>query len=151
MPKLIIHANPQAMWYQIISEAQYHTDVKLPLELEYYLALMLNEMSKEPSLLAEPVAERYLVAQHNSGCLQQTQLKRIGDECLIIAGLFPQRAEHRHVDIGYYHDIGKTAYHRLHHIFKAQQIVTNTYKQLVKYFESISRMIQAMHHVVAYS
>ncbi len=120
MTAFIVHTNPQAMWYQLVSEAQYHTHMQLPLELEHYLVLMLNELATESCLLAEPIAERYLAAQHSSGALQQTQLKHIGDECLILTGLFPQRAQQRHVDVHYYRDIGKTAYQRLHHIFKAQ-------------------------------
>ena len=71
MPAFIVHTNPQAMWYQLVSEAQYHTHIQLPLELEHYLVLMLNELATELCLLAE----RYLAAQHSSGALQQTQLK----------------------------------------------------------------------------
>jgi len=146
MSQLIVHTNTQAMWYQIVAEAQYHIHMQLPLELEHYLVLMLNELATKPHLLAEPIAERYLKAQHSSGNLQQAQLKYIGDECLVLTGLFPQRAQHRHVDVAYYYDIGKTAYHRLHHIFKSQQIVNGIYKKLVKAFEQISQVIQAMRH-----
>jgi hypothetical protein len=37
----------------------------------------------------------------------------VGDQCLLYSGLFPEQAGHRQVNIGYFVDLGRTAYQEL--------------------------------------
>ena len=55
-------------------------------------------------------AEQLLEARQQGPSAQAVEARRVGDECLVVAGFFPPSNPRRLVDAGYYADVGVTAY-----------------------------------------
>ena len=84
----------------------------------------------------------YLSAHHLSSRLRSEQLRDIGDQCLLVSGLFPQTAEKRQVDINYYVNIGRSAYHHISTI--TQQGIAELYQQLAESFILLMDLLQTI-------
>lgn len=130
MTKLVLYETALAQWEALIKEAQGHAAIKLPHDVEAYLSLLLARLTVNTDLSDLVVATEYLQAEHLSGENRIETLRDIADKCLIIAGLFPQRAEHKHVKISYFVNFGQTAYDALAHI---------KYASLAALFEQLSK------------
>lgn len=103
---MIEATSAQALWYQVLHDAQDSLDLKLDPLLESYLILTLTAYLRGP--LSSHVAEQFLSA--NQDFQAEERLRDVGDRCLLISGLFPLHAKARMVDRSYYFSIGRTAY-----------------------------------------
>ena len=113
MATLVMHPTATAQWYELVSEAEATAQCALVEELESYLVFLLMRFANRPDLAGTPLALKYLHSVHATGRLQQEQLKDVGDQCLLLSGLFPRLAERKHVKISYFVDLGRVAYHQL--------------------------------------
>src|SRR5205814_3904471 len=55
-------------------------------------------------------AVKFLEGMHCLPFQRGVALQQVGDQCLLISGLFPAIAEKRHLKIKYYIDLGQLAY-----------------------------------------
>jgi hypothetical protein len=112
MALLRLHPTPTAHWQALIQDAQEKLSLSLDEELESYLIFLLIRFTTENNLPSH-VAIEWLESFNHPESQQQENLRTIGDRCLIFSGLFPGVAEKRHVPIGYYVNIGRSAYYTL--------------------------------------
>ena len=108
--QLLTNANPLALWQDVIKQAENRCEVMLKQELEAYLATLLNRYTNQPELIKQTLAKGFLAAQQQTQHERQFSLQVVGDQCLLFAGLFPATAEKRLVSIGYFVEIGRSAY-----------------------------------------
>jgi hypothetical protein len=113
MATLVLHSNPTAQWHALVNEAQLAADCQLGRELESYLVFVLMRFVDRPDLAGRIFALDFLHGTLATGSNRQTRLRDVGDQCLLYSGLFPEQAEHRHVSVRYFVDLGRTAYHEL--------------------------------------
>lgn len=99
-----------AQWHALVNQAEQQCQLELGEELESYLVFLLMRFAARPELAASIVAMEFLQALHIRGKKQQHELRDIGDKCLLFAGLFPDLARRRHVNISYFVDVGQSAY-----------------------------------------
>ncbi len=99
-----------AQWQSLVSEAEDLNGIKLDTQLESYLVHTLVRYTAKPDMAMRVLALEYLNAVQHLGQQRQDQLRDVGDQCLLFAGLFPMRARRRTVKISYYVDIGRSAY-----------------------------------------
>lgn len=108
-PEPIRQGRAEGLFHQLIREAEQTARVDLPHGVEGYLVMMLLRHlgMRESDALYATLATRLLAALRAgaSGALRET-----GDACLMLAGLFPEQARRRHVSVGYFIGMGKTAY-----------------------------------------
>ncbi|MFN7098065.1 MAG: hypothetical protein ACK4PR_11000 [Gammaproteobacteria bacterium] len=116
MANLILHETPVAQWHALVTEAEQLSSITLPHEVEGYLVLLLTRFTEQAHLAETVMALDYLHAQTARGNVRSEQLRDVADKCLLIAGLFPQRAEHRRVKISYFVNLGQSAYDLLAHL-----------------------------------
>jgi hypothetical protein len=116
MTNLILHETAVAQWHALITEAEHTASITLPHELEGYLVLLLARFTEQSHLADAVMAIEYLQAQSIVGQLKFERLRDVADKCLLISGLFPQRAEHRRVKISYFVNLGQSAYDLLAHL-----------------------------------
>ncbi len=100
-------------WYSMINEAKethgYHFDEGL----DHYLVLTLDSFLKDTNIKSNILALLYLEnIQHESFKTTQN-IRYVGDQCLIISGLFPERAQKKNVSLNYYIELGKSSYLKL--------------------------------------
>lgn len=113
MTTLVLHSNPTAQWHALVNEAQAIADRPLDQELQSYLVFVLMRFVDRPELAARVFALDFLKGTLATGQVRRTRLRDVGDQCLLYSGLFPEQAEQRHVSVGYFVDLGRTAYQEL--------------------------------------
>jgi hypothetical protein len=113
MTALLLEPTTLAQWHALVNEAEQAADQRLDESLESYLVFLLMRYTTEPGLAARVMAMDYLKAMQESGQQRGYQLREVGDHCLLLSGLFPQRAERLRVRIGYFVDLGRSAYAEL--------------------------------------
>jgi hypothetical protein len=107
---VLLHPGITAQFYTLIGEAQYTLNRQLPEELEHYLVSLLIRFIDKHEIIVSSVGQEHLEAQlslHQNPHL----LKDLGDSCLLISGLFPERKSHRGLNKEYYIEIGQRAFY----------------------------------------
>lgn len=110
MSKVIWHNNSTAAWQELVCDAQARSKMQLNEELESYLVFMLMRFTEEVGVHNRPIALDFMETLHSAGELQKTQLREVGDKCLLFSGFFPGLAEKHLVKVSYFVDVGQSAY-----------------------------------------
>lgn len=110
MNQLLLQPTPLSQWYSLVSEAHAQAPVQLDQHSESYLVYMLMRFTDKPQAMQSILALDFLHCAHLHGAEREQHLREVGDKCLLLAGLFPERAERRCLRISYFVDLGRTAY-----------------------------------------
>ena len=113
MSDLLLHPTNMAQWQQIICAAQNKRSISLCEAQESYLVFLLMRFVSKPELASSVVGLDFLNAMHERGHMRRQLLREIGDKCLLLAGLFPGRAQRKRVRISYFVALGQSAYAEL--------------------------------------
>jgi hypothetical protein len=100
-----------ARWYALISQAEYETRCQLPVDAEHYLVRMLLRFTKEQE-------NRYVQEDRpemSGGERQKSyeKLNRLGDQCLLMTGLFPDHQGKYPFPFSHFVETGENAYREL--------------------------------------
>lgn len=101
------------LWHDIIKQAEAQCSITLETELEAYLTSLLIHYTNKPEVSQQVFAKAFLQAMQLNERQRNTSLRSVGDQCLLFAGLFPHSAQKKHVKIGYFVDLGRSAYANL--------------------------------------
>lgn len=107
---LLTHDNQVMLWQDVIKHAESRCSIALNAELETYLISLLMRYTSKPEIAKQMLATAFLEALQLRDRERSLHLQKVGDECLIFAGLFPHIIEKRHVNIAYFVDLGRSAY-----------------------------------------
>ncbi len=105
MSRLEVEPSATAQWPTLVQSAGDTCGTRLDEPVEAYLVFMLMRLSERADLGRHALALDYLAGMQESERLRDT-----GDECLIVCGLFPQRARRKRLPLGYFVDLGRGAY-----------------------------------------
>ncbi len=146
-------SQPQDYFRELITEVINTQKFSIRPETECYLVNLLNHFMKTDRLYSydangeireEPLA--FLVKE----ALEQPQLKiqislfrHIGDISLYIAGFFQESLNRKLVDVDYYIDMGRTAYHHVA-IRENTKILKLLYKELATKFSNFVEIFAAI-------
>jgi hypothetical protein len=107
---IITQPNKTAEWYELIKETQTHTGIYFEDNIENYLVLTLSQFMKEVHIVGPPIAIDYLKSLKRPSSIANQKLRKVGDRCLLISGLFPEHADKINVSVTYFIEIGQQAY-----------------------------------------
>jgi len=110
---LLLEPTATAQWKHVLDDAKRQCHCQLDDEIESYLIFTLMRFTQKPELASKALAPDFLRSVDLLGQTRQDQLRDVGDQCLLLSGLFPQRAEKRLVSISYYVGLGQSAYQQL--------------------------------------
>jgi len=111
MSSIVLQPTITAQWQALIKEAESLSHLALPEDLESYLVFLLMRFTEKPELARSVLGMEYLRAfEGMAGQGQGVRLQNVGDKCLLLAGLFPERAERKRVRISYFVELGQGAY-----------------------------------------
>jgi len=130
-----------AQWQTLVSEAESVNGVALDTHVESYLVHTLVRYTARPDMAARIMALDYLEAMQNGGAQRQDQLRDVGDQCLLFAGLFPLLARRRHVKVSYFVDIGRSAYQD---IAETEHDWSDVYAELATEFVTLMDTLHAI-------
>jgi hypothetical protein len=140
--RFILESSEISQWHTLVSEAEQDYGCQLDETMQSYLVFTLMRFCKDQQLNAQPLALDYLSSHHLPGNLRNEQLRHIGDQCLLVSGLFPQTVEKRQVGVDYYVNIGRSAYHHISTI--TQQGIAELYLQLAESFILLMDLLQTI-------
>ena len=110
---IVTAASATSQWQGLVREAQRAAQTELDEQLESYLVFLLMRFMGDTRVAARVLALDYLEGMQAAGSERQLRLRDVGDRCLLVSGLFPQRAVRRRVSVGYFVRLGRGAYGHL--------------------------------------
>lgn len=113
MQHIVTYPTSLAQWQALVNEATVDAHIHLNEDLESYLVFLLMRFTNQPQIAHSVLAMDFLSAFTDKALDKATQLQDVGDKCLLLAGLFPGRAERKHVRISYFVHLGQSAYSSL--------------------------------------
>jgi hypothetical protein len=114
MNYIVTEPTATAQWQQLVLEAEESAHLNLNETLESYLVFTLIRFTQRPQLLNGIMALEFLNGLNEQGTRRRDNLRDVGDQCLLFAGLFPHNARRRRVRIGYFVQLGRSAYQQIH-------------------------------------
>jgi hypothetical protein len=144
MKRFYLEPSSQAQWLALILDAKELSGFYLKENLENYLLLTLEHFTTEAKLSSSVLAIDYLTNISVSTQSNAMKLREVGDQCLILSGLFPERALRKHVSLDYFINLGKGAYHRISHHEKSHPFDPELFYQLSMNFVGL---MDVLHHM----
>lgn len=145
MSQIEMEKTATEQWQALVKEAEVFNGVTLDEELESYLVFLLMRYMQQPGLASKVIALDYLNGSQAQGCEREERMRDVGDQCLLYSGLFPNRAESRHVKISYYVNIGQSAYQNLSEL--TQAALAQMYNNLARSFVVLMDTLLAMRNM----
>ena len=130
------------LWQALVHEAGVRLHAPLDETRESYLVFVLLRYQRDDTLLARTQALEWLTAQSQVGSLRADTLRDVGDRCLLIAGLYPQLAARRHVQVDYFVRMGRGAY--LEVAEASRNAYAALFEQLAKSYQDLVRTLRAL-------
>lgn len=142
MESLVIQPSATAQWHALVGEAEQACATRLGEDLESYLVFLLMRYTESPEIANSVLALDYLHSMEAVGHLRETQLREVGDKCLLYSGLFPARAERWRVNSSYYVKLGMGAYAAL--ATALAQLKAKLFEDLSQQFVKLMDILQTM-------
>jgi len=108
--KITIQPNKTSEWYVLVKETQAQVGLYFDEHIENYVILTLDKFMNDNSLITTPIALEFLKTLKITSRASNHRLRKIGDRCLILSGLFPEHIQKTNVSTTYYITIGQQAY-----------------------------------------
>jgi hypothetical protein len=136
--------SPQAEWCKLIEEAQSLIGYRLEDHLQHYLMLTLDHYTQYNQLSSQVFALEYL--NHTKLDTKQDlhAIRGVGDQCLVLSGLFPQRVLKKNVSLHYVIGMGKQAYHLISNVDYSPQYDAQLFHLL---YENFVGLMDLLHHM----
>ena len=136
----------QSQWLQLILNAEKLTGYQLRHELKNYLSLTLQHYTSELTLPTSIIALSYMEALNLSGTKQSYELRNIGDQCLLLSGLFPERLSRKSISLDYTITIGRQSYSQLADKNHIEQWDSNLFYSLQDHFIGLVDILYTIRH-----
>lgn len=133
MTQISITVSETAHWHALISRAEFHANQLLPQGVEDYLVrlFMRFEQEEKPIFLLKKSTETEVSMEH--------KLQRLGDQCLLLCGFYPEASEEYGVALQEFTSMGSEAYEKLTKLDNDETAIIFEY--LAGNFENISAML----------
>jgi len=141
MTTLILHPTDMCQWHALVNEAQASSQIVLDVETESYLVFLLMRFTQGVKLMESVLALDFLESMQVIRRRQIDLLRDVGDKSLLFCGLFPGMAQKRGVSLGYYSDLGQSAYLT---VSELEMPSASLYAGLSSEFMNLSNILQAM-------
>lgn len=145
MSRIVTEPTATAQWHDLVHEAEELAHLNLGETLESYLVFTLMRFTQRPQLLHNIMALEFLNSLNKQGQRRHDNLRDVGDQCLLFAGLFPLNARRRLVRIGYFVKLGRSAYQQLHD--DQQHATFKLYGQLASDFIAMMDVLLAIRRI----
>ncbi|HEX4045677.1 MAG TPA: hypothetical protein VHZ76_08445 [Gammaproteobacteria bacterium] len=136
---VLTNSSTITLWQEAIQFAENRCQVTLQPDLETYLIALLMRYSNQPEVAKRVLATAFLEAAAQQRLQRQVSLQHVGDECLLLAGLFPKIVERKQVKISYFVNLGQTAYSAI------SQKANDLYGLLALQFVVLMDVLQSIH------
>ena len=136
-----------AQWYSLLQDAENTVGAHLNEDIEHYLALTLDGFTTDITSLSGVVAIDYLESIELKTQNDINQLRNVGDCCLVLSGLFPERALKRRTTLDYFVAIGRQAYYSISYVKSHAANDPELFQSLCHQFVEIKDILGAMRNI----
>lgn len=133
-----------AEWRKLVLEGQEKSGFQLTEVVENYVVITLNAHVTHTQLASTVMAIDLLKNIHIKSVANAHALRSVGDQCLILAGLFPDRAKRKNVSAEYFRNLGENAYYVLSFANTFQKYNHALFYQLFENFSDLVQVLKAM-------
>lgn len=133
-----------AEWQALVAEAEVKTGYEFDETLESYLVITLDHYTKKEELITSVIATEFLESTSIATPRDGGQLRGVGDQCLILSGLFPERALQKNVSLTYFIGMGQQAYLALTNVRLKETFDPELYEKLSYSFVGLMDLLNAM-------
>jgi len=131
-------------WYSLLLDAKKLTGYQFNESLENYLLVTLDHYITKSNIGSSLIAID-LLKSTQMGCPRNgAQLREVGDQCLLLSGLFPERATGKNVSLSYLIGMGRQAYLALTDCRLREEFNPELYKDLSQNFIGLMDLLNAM-------
>lgn len=102
-----IHTAESAVWHALMTKSQLVSKIQLPHPVDVYLSDLVIRTMQARAVAGEQAYETLIA------CSEQNDLHQLGDECLVLAGLMPERAIQEEIPVSYFVNVAYRAYSQL--------------------------------------
>ncbi|OGT25596.1 MAG: hypothetical protein A3B71_06070 [Gammaproteobacteria bacterium RIFCSPHIGHO2_02_FULL_42_43] len=134
-------------WHNLLIEAQEKSGHTLIEPVEHYVLITLDAYTAQLKLATSALAIEFLENVHVNHVRDFQKLRSVGDQCLILAGLFPERAIRKRVSRDYFTHLGENAYYILSYAQVPIHIDHSLFYLLSENFSDLVQVLQAMRWV----
>lgn len=134
-------------WQTLVDEAANRAGYRCNEIIENYLVLTLDHFTTDQHLPSAVVAIDFLLGLNSLGRESGFKMRRVGDECLLLAGLFPERAKRKHVSVEYFIKMGQSAYSILTNSHFQWVYDPKLFTQLSEDFPNLILVLQSMRNI----
>ncbi len=126
--------NINIIWREILDDTCNKNNIHLSPLMKQYLVLTISHYQTQADIGEQTLGYDLLKAVHLPPVERSLLLKKTGDNCLLMAGFFPEKHEKLMVPKSYFVQVGKTAYRSISE--NKTQIGTdeNIYQELDHHF-----------------
>jgi hypothetical protein len=135
---LMTNRTPILLWQDLVRHGEAVCCVTLQKEEEAYLVTLLSGYANKPEMVKLIIAKEFMEGMQSQGAQRILALRKVGDQCLLFSGLFPQIATKKHVKIGYFVDMGQSAYASL------AKTTDDLYNSLATHFVVLMDVLQSI-------
>ncbi len=134
-----------SIFEKLVEAGEAKSHITLPFQLHLFLIGCLVEHLYDKNIVHEVLALSFLHSIEKFGAQGNLLLKRGGDEALLLAGLFPERALRLNVSSSYFRLIGQSFYASLGAKFQAtgKPEVGKFYDELAQHFGLLEKVLNA--------
>jgi hypothetical protein len=126
-----LHTTVTEFFHGQVTEALRAQDLHATQLTEFYLVNLLSEFTAMP-VSEEPLALKLVRVQESSATDKKVKgLKEIGDQSLVVTGLFSDSLSRKLVDVNYYIAMGTNAYGQLAGLIASTRSSTSAFFQAV--------------------
>lgn len=133
-----------AEWRKLVMEGQNRAGLQLTESIENYVVITLDAHTEYVALASTTLAIDYLHNIHINSVRNFKMLRHVGDQCLILAGLFPERTKRKNVSPAYFQQIGENAYYVLSFSTHFKQSNRALFYQLFENFSDLVQVLKSM-------
>lgn len=133
-----------AEWRKLVSEGQEKTGFHLTETIENYIVITLDAHTKKVGLASSVIAIDFLKNIHIKSVSNKQTLREVGDQCLILSGLFPDRAKRKNLSEDYFKNLGENAYYVLSFATISTKSDHRLFYQLFENFADLIEVLKAM-------
>lgn len=134
-----------AEWRKLVIEGQEKSGFRLNETIENYVVITLDSQTTNTELASAVIAIDFLKNIHVKSVRNSQTLRFIGDQCLILAGLFPERVKRKNVSDHYFKHLGENAYYVLS-FSSLKNSDHSLFYQLFENFEDLIGVLRAMRY-----
>ncbi|MEK9167837.1 MAG: hypothetical protein AAB769_00685 [Patescibacteria group bacterium] len=139
----IISGHPTHLFHRLVAEGEFRRGVTLGQEMESYLVFLLARYVTKAEIAVWDAATAYLDGVLHQRVFRYEKMKETGDACLLLSGLFPERAKKR-VSLWYYREVGQGAYGQLG--ADPSCMGAETFRALAAHFSLLTEVLQSVRH-----